>query len=1367
MMRNAYLLCAFLWLFFFNRTVGLSRADELRFKHLTFNEGLVQSPVTAMLQDHRGFVWIGNWKGLIRYDGYEFKEFSYRKGKQGGISNGRVNAIFEDKTGFLWIGTANGLNRYNPQTESFEYFGSSQLKGGKNYISGITQDWEGTIWVSTFAGLFPVDIAHCRLAEEPLFAGTVYTLFLDAVSDLWIGTKTGVRCFNPYRRRKLELPTLLKNDIKLNQSKILFIRQDQDSGYWFGTEEDGLIYYKPEAESLITFTEQNSALASNMIKDMVFDHEHRLWIGTRGGISVYNPRLHTFTAYRHVADNPFSIYDNSVWSLMIDRDHHIWVGTFSGAISYATPNNTNFSNIGGDGAKRMEFQNRIAHALVPDGIQALWVGTFGGGLHHLDYKHNRIAHYAIPSNDRVLASQHIKSMALDDRQRLWLGTLNGLFAFNTLTHKFTNYSLSFPEGKLSARLINSIITTPDGLWAGANGGGLFFIPNEGKPRHYSYEKGKEGVLSDNFVNTLLADDQQGMWVGTQNGLDYFDYRQNKVTRTYRKNADTPLLSNDIQTLYYDSKKRLWVGTEGGGLYYFDTASATFYPLNATLGLTDNAIHTLLEDPNGNLWVSTDNGLFMIAFKTFKPPFKRADLQVSHYTSQHGLSGNMYMANAGYASSDGTLFFGGMNGLTYFSPDRLYRNRKAPKVVLTDFMIPNQSVPISADNGKASLQQLVPASRRIVLRHDENYISIKYAGINYVNPENNRYAYRLEGLPNDVGWHDVGKERIANYTNLDPGEYVFKVKAANNDGIWSEETTILRIKVLSPLWKTWWAYTLYAIVGLSIFVSVLRFIRGKELLKRDLLHEHQKLEFFTYISHEIRTPLTLMLAPLDRMVKQYGDDGAMAKYLHLMDNNAKRLKKLINELLDFRKIEYGKMKLYYTAVNPTSLLHETYLPFVGLAEQKKVRFQLMQEDCPDILYVDKDQLDKVFANLLGNAFKFVPIGGEVQVKIRRDLYHGKSMLAVYIGDSGPGIPEGEKKHLFHLFWQASNENQFNRGTGIGLALAKKIVELHGGFITYTRKDGFSWFAVFLPEQLLPLEAENVLPDYILKEIGLPEGEDNGRLPVGSNMPEDHLREKKKRRILVVDDHADMRVFLQDTLQGSYEVVVAEDGEDAWQLAVREMPDLIISDVMMPKVNGLAFCEQIKKDEQTNHIPVVLLTAKTADIHKLEGLTVGADLYITKPFSLDMLLLQVHNLLETKDSLRRKYSQQLVLKPLDIVANTQEEHFLQKLLLLIEEHLEDASFGVPELAEAIGMSKSVLYNKVQAITNLSIANFIKSVRLHKAASYLSEGKCSIAEVAFAVGFNDRKYFSKEFRKVFNCAPSAYLESQLAPLSEKPKV
>lgn len=1330
-----------------------AQQTDLKFRHLSFKDGLVQSPVTSMLQDSKGFIWIGNWKGLTRYDGYEFRNFRYDNDRHKNISRGKVNAMLEDDEGRLWIATANGLNLYHPSTEQFEYFGSDSLKGGKNYISGIIQDNHGNIWVSTFGGVFMVDMVNRQLEDSPLFEGIAYTLLLDRQQRLWVGTMAGVRIYDLDNRKKTQLPDVLKQHTLLNRTKILYICQDHAQRFWFGTEEDGLLHYDPMRSEVVAYHERNSGLASNMVRDLLFDEENRLWVGTRGGISILDLATRVFTSHQHEAHLPHTVYDNSIWSLMKDRDNNIWVGTFSGAISCMTPNNANFVHYGESGSDINGFHHSIIHALVADGTQGLWVGTFGGGLHYLDRGTNQITQYSLPTKERGLASQHIKSMGMDPSGKLWVGTLNGLFVCEPKTGKMEAYPLAFPDGKLSARLINSILPQKEGVWAGANGDGLFFIPySGGEVKHYMQMTGIEGTLTDNFVNSLLDDGDRGLWIGTQNGLNYYDFEAGKVTRAYYKNNSKVLLSNDIQTIFRDSKQRLWLGTEGGGLYYFDEQKEQFYLLGNELGLTDEAVHAILEDERNNLWVSTDNGLFQIRFDVFAVPFDTKNVSITHYNSQHGLLGNMYMSNASYASPHNELFFGGINGLTSFHPERLYRNKKAPQVVFTAFMIRNQPVEVSPD-GTGPLKESITTTRHITLAHNQNYISITYAGINYLNPENNEYAYKLEGLELDYDWHYVGKERVANYTNLNPGQYVFKVKAANSDGVWGEVPSEIRITVLPPVWKTWWAYTLYVIVFSALTITILKYVKSKELLRRDLYHEHMKLEFFTNISHEIRTPLTLISAPLEQLVKRGTRDPHADAQLALMNTNASRLKRLVNELLDFRKIENGKMKLYYSPVDVEKLLASVYRSFSGICEEKEVSFEIQQDNSHAPVYADSDQIEKVFANLLDNAFKFVEKGGRVFVRMERRKKEQEYWQDITIGDNGCGISVAEERQLFEPFWQSQGSNRPKQGTGIGLALSKKIVELHHGNISMRLENGFTLFTVSLPEKYRQISAEEILPEFIADDVNI---HLERMAPTRAAKPAKAHAEpaKKGRTVLIVEDNRDMNAFLRDILSSQYRVVCSYDGEEGWQEVLHTMPDLIISDIMMPKVDGLAFCERIKNDERTDHIPVILLTARTTDKHQLSGLESGADIYLTKPFSISMLELHVRNMLVSKEAMRKKYSRQLTFDSISVDMCSKEEKFMQKMFSIVEKHLEDPAFGVPELASTIGMSKSVLYTKMQAISNLSVANFIKNVRLQKAAVLLHEGKLSISETAFSVGFNDRKYFSKEFRKQFGKSPSAFV-------------
>lgn len=1311
----------------------------LAFKHITFQDGLVQSPITAMLQDRKGFVWIGSWKGLARYDGYEFRDFRHHAGSSGSISKGRVNAMLEDSQGELWIATANGLNLYHPETEQFDYFGSHKLKGGKNYVAGIVEDREGTIWVATFAGVYAVDRKVQALESYPLSKGIAYTLLMDNRQQLWVGTRSGVQRFDPTTKRRIPLPDVLAHHPLLNSSKVLIMREDKLGDLWFATEEDGLIRYQQHSERVTVFNETNSSLTSNMIKDMLFDRAGNLWIGTRGGISQLNPSTGQFINHRHDAGRPSSLIDNSVWSLMKDDENNLWVGTFSGSISYYSPNNVNFQHIGSRTAGSVGFENQIVHAIAATADdQVLWVGTFGGGLHTLDRRTGTIYHFRLPGNDRALANQHIKSLAVGPADQLWIGTLNGLFSIDISTRKFQEWPLPFEEGKLSDRLINCLAPSEAGIWVGANGNGLYFVPYDGSDPTRYLSSIEATALSDNFVNALLRDGSHGLWIGTQKGLDYLDIHTKKITKRFSKSAHSNLQSNDIQALFRDRHERMWIGTEGGGLYYFDERNETFFPLAPSQGITDDAIHAILEDQQGHIWISSDNGLFKIRFRTFRPPFTDSDVAVMHYTSQHGLSGNMYMSNAGFTAGDGNLFFGGINGLTSFMPEKIVKNEAPPRVVLTQLTIRNQQVPVGSDG---PLQRSISETRALTLQYDKRYIGIRFAGINYLNPENNTYLYRLVGLEGENEWHLAGADRMAHYTNLSPGKYTFLVKAANSDGVWSDPYP-LEITVLPPIWKTWWAYTLYALVTLSVTGAILRHIRSKELLKRDLHHEHQKLEFFTNISHEIRTPLTLITAPLDRLVTQGIDDPHLARQMSIMHTNANRLKKLVNELLDFRKVEHGKMKLFYSELSLKTLLNDVYQPFNGIREEKQLRVDWYLPSSDVTLLADRDQLEKVVTNLFDNAFKFTARDGHIFIRLSRTQHNGQSWIYITVGNETVAPNPMEEKLYFEPFWQARQAPNGQKGSGIGLALVKKIVELHHGTAQALYADGHTLLILSLPERPSHVSVDEVLDDEIVTAVT-----EKLEEPALSANP-------ISGRILLAEDHAELRLFLQDVLSPNYEVIAEADGASAWESVLRQMPDLIISDVMMPQVDGMTLCERIKSDERTNHIAVILLTAKTLHVHRLEGLQRGADCYLTKPFRVQELELHIRNLLHAKNALRRKFSQQLALDAIGIEASTNEEQFVRKILIIVDTHIDDSNFGVRELAAEIGMSKSMLYDKMQAITGMPVASFIKLVRLQRAEALFRGGNHTIAEVAFSVGFTDRKYFSKEFRRQYGASPSEFI-------------
>lgn len=1363
-----------LLLFALAKSVGAQQVP-IKFNHLSFKEGLAQSPISTIVKDSKGFIWLGSWKGLTRYDGYTFRIFKHQNNQPKSISNNRVNAIVEDKLGKLWIGTSNGLNIYNPATEVFKRVDIRDIKGGRNYISSVLIDSYQNVWTATFAGVKLVDTQKWVLKEQiglkdttsnSLYTAVAFTMFEDNARRVWVGSKNGVKLFNPKSKKLLTLPKSISSSKALNAAKIIVIRQDKAGNLWFGSETSGLFRYEPNIDRLSVFKTEDSkpkSILSNWIRDVyVYDQRH-IWVGTRNGLSIFDTQTEQFTNHTHSAVNPNSLSDNTIWSFMQDDASGIWIGTFAGGLNVYYPSNANFGNIGERIGDRIGLSHLVVNAISEDKDGGLWVGTYGGGINYLNRSTGAYRYFDI-RNDQKQTRNGVKSLAEDANGNLWVGTLDGLCHFNKRTKKIRFYKFAVTQGKFSENLINSIIPETDGVWVGTNGGGMRHLRPDGTYETFVHAPDDKSSISDNFVVSLIKDAQNNLWIGTQNGLNYYDRKKNTFKRFIKRNKPNTLSNNSIITMFKDSKDRLWIGTDGGGLNYYNPITDKFFALNEQENLTDEVIHAIVEDDKGDIWLSTDNGLYKLHFKNFNLPFSTKNVEITHYNANDGLASNQFQTNAGLKLRSGELLFGGINGLTSFFPNQLIKNRIKPKVAFTDFLIRNK--PVLVDSAGSPLKKSVTFSDHIELKYDEGYITIKFAALNFINPEKNQYAYKMDGISGD-DWHYSGTQREANYTNLSPGNYTFKVMAANNDGLWNTEPITLSIKVLPPWWQTWWAFLIYGAIIYYVALTIYKFQKNRLKLKRELYLEHlekerqeelhqMKIDFFTNVSHEIRTPLTLILGPIEKMLMGAGLNSSANKQLLQVQQNANRLMRLVTELMDFRKAESGHMKLAFSACNFIQFAEEIYLSFQTLAQDKNIDYQFESDTKELEVYFDKDHLEKVLFNLLSNAFKFTQEGGKIIFKITTD---GNNVVVKVI-DNGRGISQKNIEQLFTKFFQVYNEEVSNSGYGIGLALSKNIVELHKGAIDVVSniEDQHSketTFTVTLPLGSAHLDQNAIIPEYMNSDNPV-----HYYLQSAANeiiADTDTVDTLHKYSILVIEDNLELRNFIKDSFKDQYRIIEAANGVQGLELTFSELPDLIISDVMMPEMDGLELCRRIKSDERINHIPIVLLTARAAYIHQINGYEKGADAYITKPFSTQILALNVKNILATKEAGRQKFVRDILLNPEPIKIESSDDKFLAKLMHIIEQNIDNTDFDVTTLTQEIGMSKTVLYKKVQAITNLSVADLIKSIRLKHAAVLLKNNQMSIADVAFAVGFNDRKYFSKEFKKQYDVSPSEYIASQ----------
>ena len=1366
---------------------------KLNFKHISYKEGLVQSPISNFLQDEKGFIWFGTLKGLNRFDGYEFRTFMYNENDKKSLSNNRVNIIFQDSGKNLWIGTANGVNLYHRESETFSPVDVLEIKGGRNYISAIVEDKQHNLWIGTFAGIRKLNRITMKLEEvstmphsESLRSEAIFSLFLDQDNHMWAGTKRGLRMFNPQTGQLMPLSSAFDKIKGTTNVNILVSRQDSTGNLWFGTESSGVYKYEKEKSRLLHYissdTETN-ALASNWVKDILIYDRNTVWFGTRNGISMLHLSSGKFSTASHDPKNSHSLNDNAIWSFMKDKAGCVWVGTFTGGINFYYQGNSNFQNIGESVGGELGLNHVLVNAIEEDQDGSLWIGTFGGGLNHINRLKGTNAYYFIRSLHHGRAANGVKSLADGGNGQLWIGSLDGLSLFNKSNKSFKYFNFPVTDGKLSENLINTLLPDGSGVWVGTNGGGLRYVL-PGGASSLLLKKGKGELhlpaneISDNFVTALLRDTSGNLWIGTQNGLNYYDAKRKLITQLYKKvrNTKYQLSNNNITALLRDTKGRLWIGTEGGGLNYFDEAGRKFYSISKKLGLRDDVIHAIVEDEQQNLWLSTDLGLFKVKIKHFALPFLTKNLEITGYTANDGLINNQFSGNAGRRLRSGELIFGGINGLSVFYPHKIIKNMMAPRVALTQILINNKTVQI--DSLKGPLKRAISEAQQIVLEHDQSNLSLRYAALNFINTENNQYAYKLEGLPNGDEWQQSGTERVVNFANLSPGKYRFKVKAANNDGVWGTAIRVLDIVVLPPWWRTWWAYLIEVFVVLSITGVVINFLRNRAMLKRNLYIEQvnhlrqqelyqMKLNFFTNISHEIRTPLTLILGPLEKLIATQQEKN-MAKPLMLIRHNADRLMKLVTALLDFRKAEEGHLRIHFSKEDLVSFCEDICRSFEGLAAEKNISFEFLSPTAPVWVYFEKDQLEKVVFNLLSNAFKFTPPGGTVKLSIEE--LGGDKGVELCVSNTGNYIPPEVQDKLFDSFFQSADTGNSLPGSGIGLALSKSITELHKGTIKVSSEDGvpaLNTFTVLLQtgsshlsaeemkaaavhfheDKFIPLSADQSIAD--IAQAGFTAD----AVSPGAFNTSTSATLQKRYTVLVAEDNVEVRQLIADTLAEEYEVIEFENGNDALHFMENQLPDLILSDVMMPGMDGLEFCERVKTTESTSHIPVVLLTARAAISHQVDGLSKGADAYISKPFSLQVLLLNIRNLLKAQEVIRNKFSERLLLQPLGAAVTTPEEKFIRKLTQIISDQMSNPDFDVNSLVAEIGMSRTVLYKKVQAITNFAVADLIKHMRLQKAAELLATVSYPVAEVAYLVGFNDRKHFSREFKKQYKVSPSIY--------------
>jgi signal transduction histidine kinase/ligand-binding sensor domain-containing protein/DNA-binding response OmpR family regulator len=1309
-----YILVIFLYLL----TTGSIRSQPYYFKHYFTENGLSNSTIVCCLQDKKGFLWFGTQDGLNRFDGYTFKIYRNNSNDTKSLGSNLVHALYEDVDGTILVGSDRGIYSYNPANEYFTVlpFASS------GEVLSLLKDKKGNLWYVSDQRIFEFVKRTGLLKSYAINNCKVTSVCLSPAGKIWISSSTGnIYSFN----EKTDAFTGFNvfNHSKTSRTDwIVKLYCNNEQSIFIGTTNQGLKEFNTQTNTYRDVLSYNDDHTDIFVRDILCIKPDEYWIATESGIYVYNPSKNSVVNLKKQYDDPYSLSDNSVYCLLKDREENIWAGTYFGGVNFYSPQYALFHKYFPK-YNSNSLSGNVVRRICGDMFGNLWIGTEDAGLNKLDPKTGAFTIFKPNGDKNSLSYNNIHGLlAIGDK--LWIGTFeHGLDIMDIRTGKIIRHYETIDKEHALERnfIINIYQTRSKSIYIGA-GNGL-----------YRYNS-----LSDDFtfihgghVQAILEDDKGIIWAGTrQAGLYFYDPKTGQTRKFSDKSpAEENMTINDI---FEDSDKHLWFTTENG-LYELDRKKRRFIIYNTSNGLPVNVTLSMEEDQNKNLWVSTSGGLMSMNLVTRK---------INTYTKGNGLLNNQFNYDSAFKDANGVMYFGCVRGLVSFNPTAFNSKGLIFPVYITGFQVNNKELKI--DDPDSPLKQSIIDTRIIKLQHDQASFSIDFAALSFSAPEISEYAYKMKGIDND--WTYLKTNRKVYFTDLSPGEYTFQVKAVNNKGIWNQWPTELIINIKPPFWASGIAYTGYAITFACILLLSVRIYHQRHLGKIKRRFEQfenekereiyeAKIEFFTHITHEIRTPLTLIKGPLENAIDKLTTTSAVYDDLKSVNKNTDRLLDLTNQLLDFRKTESKGYNLTFVNLNISNVLKNIYLDFKHLADQKGLLLQLTLPDEPVYADADADATYKILANLISNAVKYA--GNKIMIS----LYIEKDYMVIKLNNDGFLIPAELKEKIFEPFFRVT-ETDKQQGNGIGLALCKSLAELHEGTLNLeTNEAGLNSFKL-----CLPLKQKNVFTLHHETEENLEATSIPGTEP-----------DPLKPLIMVVEDNKEIRTFLYEALRTEYAVITTGNGEEALGMLKHKSVQLILSDVIMPVMDGFTLCEKIKTDLDFSHIPIILLTAKNALQSKIAGLESGADAYIEKPFSPGHLRAQIANLLKNRSSIKAYFASSPLVNIKNIAYSKADEVFLEKLNALILQNLDRAELDVDQLADMMNMSRPTLYRKIKAISNLTPNELINLARLKKAAELLVTGEHKIYEVSTIAGFSSPSYFSHNFFKQFGMSPSDYAQNK----------
>lgn len=1340
--------------------------------------GLSSNFQRCIIQDHEGFIWIGTGDGLNRFDGRSFKVYRRNPIDSASLKSNNILCLYVDVKGVLWIGTyQGGLSRYDKEKDNFYTYSSM------NDVASISEDKDQRLWAgSTTQGLYLYDpdinrfIRYQTQTQNAAATTATTNEFINRiVTDgeiLWISHNTGtLTALNTTtmactHHKLFNVSSSRTADFSINS---LVVDRDR---IWISTWSKGMWIFDKATGRCVPFRNEKS----NYINFVFKDNRNRLWYSpeSKGLIMIDGKEeIH----YLFDDFDRYSLSSNSLATIFQDKQGNLWLASKQGDLNYFILDNPFFTWYKNPNSVEGLTSNFI-NAVIEDSKGRIWIGFENGGIDILDAKKVKPKMHLKGDVLTGLGPGPVMYMYESTKGTIWIGKyLDGLKKYNEATKSFSSFQHRENDDESLAgndvRYISEDIA--GNLWIAIHGGGVDkLIPEKGKFIHHkSNPAHPSNTIAIDWTYSAICDNRENIWIGSIAGVSILSENKPLVKHITANAEEGYNLSNDlVRAIFFDSKGFIWFGTTDG-LNKLNPRDSTIKKYFTKDGLPNNVITDIREDGHDNLWVSTAKGL-----SKFSP-----ELETFHnYSLDDGLVTDNFNTFTSFENRRGEMYFGGRDGLIRFHPDSIKVNNFKPPVFITDFKLFNRSVPVRNEHNQSefSISKQISFCKEITLDYDQNVFTLEYIALNYLNLGKNQYKYKLEGFEKD--WTLAGNRRDVTYTNLHPGKYVFRVIASNNDRIWNTEGASLTIIVNPPYWRTNWAYTVYALFIISILFFFRKWILHEAGIKRKFeleeleiqkLHEMDtlKTQFFSNVSHEFRTPLTLIAGPLEQLLRASKNEMQKIQ-LRLIQRNTNRLLRLINQLMDFGKIEEANLELALTKNDIVFFMKDIIGAFKQEAKERNIDYSFIPSHPLFELWFDTDKLDIILYNLLSNAFKYTPDNGAITVSLTMDSesvdhtprnleipLREKRQYRITVKDSGIGISQEFQSKIFDRFYQAKNALT-TRGTGIGLSLTRELVKLHQGSIFVQSEPGKgSEFSVVLPLWIEEKELPQLSTLRKETEMRAEQNEEGTKKDKNSDVAEP-LRDQSDSSselpcILIIEDNADMRLFIKNEFRDTYRFSEAHNGTVGIEKAIKEIPDVIICDIMMPGISGYEVCRILKQDERTSHIPVIMLTARSSEQYTIEGLESGADDYIAKPFNSAILRARIKNLINSRTLLRKKFIREPFALIKDISPSKVDERLFKRAYEIVEKNLSNPDFGIPDFSHELGMSRAQLYRKIFAISGQSVKEFIRIIRLKKAAELLLLREKNISEIAFTVGFNSLSYFTTSFTEYFGLNPTKYME------------